>query len=124
MSDISKRLRASLKFGAINGNSFEVGVVEKQINEAIEYIKALEKERDELRTEVERERIRLAACGVVALSNTPASAEKARKMLPEYESASCNDVALAIDKQMALREEVEQLRAQLQCANGDMREAK
>lgn len=56
-----------------------------------------------LRSELEAERIRLAACGVVALSNTPESAAKARDMLPEYRSASCDDVARMVDEQMHLR---------------------
>lgn len=56
-----------------------------------------------LRSELETERIRLAACGVVALSNTPESAAKARDMLPEYRSASCDDVARMVDEQMHLR---------------------
>lgn len=55
-----------------------------------------------LREELERERMRLAACGVVALSNTPDSAEKARTMHDDYRSASCDDVARAVDRQMAL----------------------
>lgn len=56
-----------------------------------------------LRSELEAERIRLAACGVVALSNTPESAAKARDMRPEYRSASCDDVARMVDEQMHLR---------------------
>ena len=55
-----------------------------------------------LREELERERMRLAACGVVALANTPDSAEKARTMHDDYRSASCDDVARAVDRQMAL----------------------
>lgn len=66
-------------------------------------------ERDELRAESETERIRLAACGVVALSNTPESAAKMREMLPEYRAASCDDVARAVDREMALRAENERL---------------
>ena len=55
-----------------------------------------------LREELERERMRLAACGVVALANTPDSAEKSRTMHDDYRSASCDDVARAVDRQMAL----------------------
>ena len=68
-------------------------------------------ENKRLRAELETERIRLAACGVVALSNTPESAEKARKMLPEYRSGSCDDVARMVDQQMDLRAEVARLTA-------------
>lgn len=58
----------------------------------------------ELREELERERIRLAACGVIALSNTADSAKQAREMQEYYWSASAQDVANAVDKQMELRE--------------------
>ena len=53
--------------------------------------------------ELETERIRLAACGVVALSNTPDAAATARTMRPEYRSASLDDVESAVDEQMRLR---------------------
>ena len=58
---------------------------------------------DFTRYNLETERVRLAACGVVALSNTPESAVKARQMLPEYRSGSCDDVAKMVDEQMDLR---------------------
>lgn len=61
----------------------------------------------ELNAELELERMRLAACGVVAMANTPESAAKAREMRPEYRSASCDDVAAAVDREMALRVNVE-----------------
>ena len=67
-----------------------------------------------LRAELERERMRLAACGVVALSDTPASAQRNRDMLPEYRSASCDDVARRVDECMALRATVAQMRAALE----------
>lgn len=63
-----------------------------------------------LRSELETERIRLAACGVVALSNTPESAAKARNMLPEFRSASCDDVARMVDEQMQLRADLDAAR--------------
>lgn len=64
---------------------------------------------DKLRADLDRERMRLAACGVVAMANTPESAKTARDMLPEYRSASCDDVARMVDKQMELRAAVEAL---------------
>jgi len=67
-------------------------------------------ERDQLRAELETERMRLAACGVIATSNTPESAVANRVMLPEFWSASAQDVASAVDREMALRAEVERLR--------------
>ena len=57
----------------------------------------------ELRAELETERTRLAACGVVALANTPDSAKQAREMRPEYWSASCGDVARMVDENIKLR---------------------
>lgn len=62
-------------------------------------------ERDAAATECERLRMQLAACGVVALSNTIESAGKARQMHPDYMSASCSDVAGAVDREIALRTE-------------------
>jgi len=57
--------------------------------------------------ELEHQRMRLAACGVVALANTRESAAKQREMLPEYWSASCADICAAIDREMDLREQLE-----------------
>ena len=62
--------------------------------------------------ECERLRMQLVACGVVALSNTPESAAKARDMHPDYMSASCQDVMRAVDSEMALRAELSALKAQ------------
>ena len=62
-------------------------------------------------TELERERMRLAACGVVAMADTPESAARARDMREEYRSASCDDVARRVDECMALRAERDALAA-------------
>lgn len=59
-----------------------------------------------LREEAELLRMQLAACGVVAMANTPESANKARAMHPEYMSASCRDVMGAVDREMALRDQI------------------
>lgn len=74
------------------------------------YSEAMEQLR-ERSAELEQERMRLAACGVVALANTPESAARARDMAPAYRSASCGDVASAVDREMALRAELERERA-------------
>jgi len=58
---------------------------------------------DDANAELERERMRLAACGVVADANTPESAKKWRNMRDEYRSASCDGVARAVDREMRLR---------------------
>ena len=65
-------------------------------------------ERDAAATECERLRMQLAACGVVALANTTESAGEARQMHPDYMSASCSDVAGAVDREIALRTERDQ----------------
>jgi hypothetical protein len=57
----------------------------------------------DVRRENEKLRMRLVACGAVALANTPETAAEARRMHPEYGSASCKDVARAVDEQMRLR---------------------
>ena len=68
---------------------------------------------EQLNAELERERMRLAACSVVALANTEESATKARLMHDDYRSASCDDVARMVDVQMKLRTQVEQLNAKI-----------
>jgi hypothetical protein len=57
--------------------------------------------------ELEIERTRLAACGVVARADTPESAAEARHMHEDYRSASCYDVALRVDECMRLRTQLE-----------------
>ena len=87
--------------------------MEAELQQAREERTALLVNEQNLREELERERIRLAACGVVAMSNTRESAAKHREMAPEYWSASCGDVVRAVDAEMALREELAALRASL-----------
>jgi hypothetical protein len=53
--------------------------------------------------EIERLRMQLAACGCVALADTPESAVYTRNMHPDYRSASCDEVARRVDECMALR---------------------
>lgn len=65
---------------------------------------------DRLQAELDRERMRLAACGVVALADTPESAAKARDMHPDYRSASCDDVARRVDECMSLRADAQKWR--------------
>lgn len=66
---------------------------------------------DALQAELERERMRLVACGVVAGANTEMSAAAARDMHPDYWTEACADVARAVDREMQLRAEVELLKA-------------
>lgn len=69
----------------------------------IEHGQASSREVVELRAELERERIRLAVCGVVARADTPESAKEARDMHPYYHSASLDDVISMVDALMAER---------------------
>ena len=69
-------------------------------------IAQLEAERDKLH-------MQLAACGVVALANTPESAAQARQMHPDYMSASCSDVADAVDREMTLRQQLAERDAEI-----------
>lgn len=81
--------------------------------ERIQRLEAAEAQNAELRAERERERMRLAACGVVALANTPEAAAKERNMHPDYWSGSCQSVADAVDREMALRAKCDELARQL-----------
>ena len=78
---------------------------------ASDYLLEAENEIKRLRAELEVERMRLAACDVVALADTPESAVAARKMLPDYRSASLSSVERRVDEVISLRAEVERMRA-------------
>jgi hypothetical protein len=67
------------------------------------HISTLMRENRVLRETLEGERLRLAACGVAAMQNTPALV--ADRIGPEhpYYSASYGDVCRAVDREMALR---------------------
>lgn len=80
------------------------GLARELLEKAAEHIRAQA-------AELESERMRLAACGVVALANTPESAAPARDMHPDYRSASCDEVARLVDREMALRAELERGKA-------------
>lgn len=66
-------------------------------------------ERDALRTQLEFERMRLAACGVAAQSNTEQSIAQYRlKDDNPYRSGSYDDVCAAVDREMLLRTQLGQ----------------
>lgn len=68
-----------------------------------------EAERDRLREEIETERMRLAACGVLADCNTTGSVAKHRGEIQEkYRSGSLDSVCAAVDREMRLRGELEE----------------
>ena len=83
-----------------------------------DYMEAAEGTRKALEAECERLRMQLAACGVVALANTPESAAQARQMHSDYMSASCSDVADAVDREMTLRQQRDALAAELAAIKG------
>ena len=83
-------------------------------NAAGAYAEGLRVKVERLGKELEIENTRLAACGVVAMSDTPESAARNRDMLPEYRSASCDDVARRVDECMSLRAERDALRAEVE----------
>ena len=78
----------------------------------LHHIATLHAEIESLRVELETERMRLAACGVVALANTPDSAKQAREMLHKYLSASCGDVARMVDENIKLRARIDEMEKQ------------
>ena len=80
-------------------------------NRAAAELRRLHAECEALREELETERMRVVACGVVADADTPDSAAKARDMHPDYRSPSCDDVARLVDECISLRAENEALRA-------------
>jgi hypothetical protein len=69
-------------------------------------IKNLERELAAANKELENERMRLVACGVIATSDTPESAKRSRDMHPDYRSASLTDVERRVDECIRLREEL------------------
>ncbi|MCA0188093.1 MAG: hypothetical protein LCH90_19280 [Proteobacteria bacterium] len=79
----------------------------------IEVIKGLLGLLKKSEADLEREIMRLAACGSVALADTPESAAKAREMNAEYRSAACDEIARRVDECMALRAERDALAAKL-----------
>lgn len=60
----------------------------------------------EIERELERERMRLAACGVVATCDTPESAVQARDMPHDFLSASCEDVIRRAERALKERSNV------------------
>lgn len=82
---------------------------EKSIQESIHDLLT---ERDRLREELETERMRLAACGVLADCNTPKSAAKYRSEIADkYRSGSLDSVCRVVDEEMRLMKENNKLRS-------------
>ena len=62
-----------------------------------------------LREELERERVRLAACGVAAMQNTKNSIKERIDSDNKYCSQSYIDVCTAVDREIAIREKLARL---------------
>jgi hypothetical protein len=95
-------------------NPYFEGLFDGESDELCALRLTLARERDEARADLETERMRLAACDVVAVANTPKSAARARDILPKHFSASLHSVMGAVDREMELRAEVERLRAAIE----------
>lgn len=94
-------------------------ITEEQITNLMQAIPRAE-EVDRLLAEVERlrwalevEGLRLAACDVVAMADTPESADRARQMQSGLRSAALSSVERRVDEVIALRAENERLRGAL-----------
>jgi uncharacterized small protein (DUF1192 family) len=92
-------------------------IVDRLRENPIAHAEAAAREIERLRADLDRERLRLVACGVVARADTPDSASKARQMHDDYRSDSLAAVIERVDECMALRAEVERLRAELRHAH-------
>jgi len=75
-----------------------------------ERVAAVVAEVERLREALEVEGLRLAACDVVAMADTPESAGRARQMQSDFRSAALSSVERRVDEVIALRAENERLR--------------
>jgi hypothetical protein len=82
---------------------------EQKINELQNKVFQLGCRVSELENELERERLRLAACGAVAMADTPESAAEARHIHEDFWSASLGDVIRQIDTLMSTRNQLKAL---------------
>jgi len=74
---------------------------------------------EQLKAELEKERMRLVACGVIAMSNTTRTLNEAIDMHDDYKSASARDVERAVRTEIRQREEIQQLKAELEKVQQD-----
>ena len=103
----AQRLAALLRSRNNNQAGFGLGPVCDEA--AIELLRL-----NSVHADLERVSMQLVACGVVAMSDTPDSAKKARAMHPDYESVSCDDVKRRVDECIELRARVAELEVQLE----------
>ncbi len=74
---------------------------------------------EQLKAENEKLRMQLSACSCVALANTTESAILTREMHPDYMCAAVADVCNAVDREMKLREQVNNYEQALKFECGD-----
>lgn len=80
-----------------------LGTADPTITRAAELLQRQQAKIESLEQQLETERMRVAACGIIATSDTPFSAAKNRNCHPDYWSASADDIARQIDELMRLR---------------------
>ena len=85
---------------------------------AVREIEKHKAEVERLRWALEVEGLRLAACDVVAMADTPESADRARQMQSGLRSAALSSVERRVDEVIALRADNERLREE----NKELRE--
>ena len=74
----------------------------------------LETELNETKAALEREQLRLAACDVIAMADTPESAAKVRTDLPQDFQSAASGVIRRVDECIVLRQMVRELRDALE----------
>lgn len=77
-----------------------------------------------LETDLERERICHAGCGVIAMCNTEKSLALNRKMHSDYMSASMQDCIKAAEREIALIADVQRLNIELALSQKDYKSAR
>ena len=111
-SDLRRQLEWSKD--TIHDMEREVETLDNHLTEARAEIERLRKQVDteiaDLRRELERERLRLAACGVAAMQNTEESRKERIAHNNEYFSDSYFQVCTAVDREMDLRRQLAELK--------------
>ena len=91
-----------LRRGSLLGNG-DFPESEAKLARAAELLQQQVVKIQDLEQQLETERMRVVACGIIATSDTPFSAAKNRDCHPDYWSASADDIARQIDELMRLR---------------------
>ena len=77
----------------------------------------LTKQIEDITNELETERMKVVACGCVAMADTLDSSNIIRSMHPDYWSESCSDVARRVDECIALRSQCKEMLSVLRAAS-------